>query len=419
MVVLGLAIFAVLAGIIGIIMVRRPSPEPAPVEEVIQMAGHEEAVDEAHTEQEKPTNDQNVSVAEETADSVDESTSEGTMTSTDTEVKNDITVPTAGAKVGVSMPDKDNERWYKDGTDMEKELTDAGYEVDLQFAFNDSRTQLDQIKTMVEEGCDVLVIAASAVNTLGEALDMAAENDIPVIAYDRLIMNTDAVSYYVTFDPYLVGAVQGSYIKDSLNLDNADGPFRLEITAGDPDDANAQYYYYGAMDILQPYIDMGKLVVSSRQSTFGAVATFQWRADNAQSRAWNILSAYYKNNNVDAWLCSNDRLALGVENALAANYSGKYPIVTGLDCDIENVKNIIEGKQSMSVLRDTRIPVTQIVKMVEQIINGEEVDVNDTESFDNGVIVVPTYLCESVYVDAYNYKELLIDTGYYTENDLR
>ena len=325
-----------------------------------------------------------------------------------------------GEKIGVSMPTKDLQRWNQDGANMEEQLKDAGYEVELQYASNDPATQLNQIKTMIGNGADVLVIAAIEGDSLGEALDMAAEYEIPVIAYDRLLMNSDAVSYYATFDNYMVGTVQGTYVKDTLDLDNAEGPFNIEFTAGDPGDNNAGYFFAGAYDVLSPYIEEGKLVVPSGQVEFAEVATPQWKTDEAQKRAENILSSYYADGTeLDAWVCSNDSTALGVETALAANYDGEYPIVTGQDCDIENVKNMLAGKQSMSVFKDTRTLASQVVKMVGQILNGEEVDVNDTETYDNGVIVVPSYLCEPVFADANNYKELLIDSGYYTEDQLQ
>ena len=298
-----------------------------------------------------------------------------------------------GEKIGVSMPTKDLQRWNQDGANMEEQLKDAGYEVELQYASNDPATQLNQIKTMIGNGADVLVIAAIEGDSLGEALDMAAEYEIPVIAYDRLLMNSDAVSYYATFDNYMVGTVQGTYVKDTLDLDNAEGPFNIEFTAGDPGDNNAGYFFAGAYDVLSPYIEEGKLVVPSGQVEFAEVATPQWKTDEAQKRAENILSSYYADGTeLDAWVCSNDSTALGVETALAANYDGEYPIVTGQDCDIENVKNMLAGKQSMSVFKDTRTLASQVVKMVGQILNGEEVDVNDTETYDNGVKVVPSYL---------------------------
>lgn len=326
----------------------------------------------------------------------------------------------AGTKVGVSMPTKDLQRWNQDGANMQAELEAAGYEVDLQYASNDVQTQVSQIENMISSGANVLVIAAIEGSSLGEALDMAKSANIPVIAYDRLLMNSDAVSYYATFDNYMVGTKQGQYIVDTLDLDNVDGPFNLEITAGDPGDNNAGYFYNGAMDVLNPYIEAGKLVVVSGQSSFDECATPVWATETAQSRAENILSSNYADGTqVDVWLCSNDSTALGVENALEANYTGEWPIITGQDCDVANVKNMLAGKQSMSIFKDTRTLASQVVKMVGQILKGETVDVNDTESYDNGTGIIPSFLCEPVYADKDNYKELLIDSGYYTEADLQ
>jgi len=325
-----------------------------------------------------------------------------------------------GTKVGVAMPTKDLQRWNQDGANMQKELEAAGYEVDLQYASNDVQTQVSQVENMINSGCNVLVVAAIEGSSLGEAMDMAAEKNIPVIAYDRLIMNSDAVSYYATFDNYKVGQVQGQYIIDQLDLDNATDTFTMEVTAGDPGDNNAGFFYDGAMDLLKPYIEKGTIEVKSGQTEFADVATAQWATETAQSRMENILSTYYADGtNLDICLCSNDSTALGVENALAANYKGDYPIVTGQDCDIENTKNMIAGKQSMSVFKDTRTLASQVVKMVGQILKGETVDVNDEKTYDNGKGVVPSYLCEPVFADKDNYKELLIDSGYYTEDQLK
>ena len=322
-------------------------------------------------------------------------------------------------KVGVSMPTKDLQRWNQDGENMEAKLKEAGYEVDLQFANNDVNTQLTQVQTMIDNGCDVVVIAAIEGSSLGSALEKAGEKGIPVIAYDRLLMESDAVSYYATFDNYMVGTVQGTFVKDALDLDNAEGPFNIEFTAGDPGDNNAGFFFNGAMDVLKPYIESGKLVVPSGQTEFEQVATPTWKTDVAQARAEDILASNYADGTeLDAWLCSNDSTALGVTNALEANYVGEWPIITGQDCDIQNTKNMIAGKQSMSVFKDTRTLAAQVVKMVGQILKGEEVDVNDTETYNNNVKVVPSFLCEPVFANADNYKELLIDSGYYTEDQL-
>nr|MCR4884433.1 sugar-binding protein [Clostridiales bacterium] len=303
----------------------------------------------------------------------------------------------AEGKVGVSMPTKDLQRWNQDGENMQKMLEEAGYTVDLQYASNDVQQQLNQVTNMINGGCQVVVIAAIEGSSLGSALDLAKEKGIPVIAYDRLLMESDAVSYYATFDNYKVGTVQGTYVKEKLDLDNAEGPFALEVTAGDPGDNNANFFYSGAIDVLKPYIESGKLVVKSGQIEFNDVATPTWKTEVAQNRASSILSSFYADgSNIDVWLCSNDSTALGVINALEDNYDGEWPIITGQDCDKPNVKKMIEGKQSMSVFKDTRTLAAQVVKMVGQILAGETVDVNDTTTYDNNKIVVPSFLCEPV-----------------------
>ena len=321
-------------------------------------------------------------------------------------------------KVGVSMPTQDLQRWNQDGAYMKEKFEAAGYEVDLQYAGNKPDTQLSQVENMINSGCKVLVIAAIESSSLSQALDKAAKKKIPVIAYDRLIMDNANVSYYATFDNYKVGQIQGNFVKEKLDLDNAAGPFNVEFTAGDPGDNNAKFFFNGAMDVLKPYIDAGKIVVVSGQTDFDSVATPEWSSATAQARAENIIGSNYADKNIDAWLCSNDSTALGVENALMNSYTGDFPIVTGQDCDIANVKNMLAGKQSMSVFKDTRTLASQVVKMVTQIIKGETVDVNDTKTYNNGKKVVPSYLCSPVFASKDNYKEILITSGYYTEADI-
>ena len=322
--------------------------------------------------------------------------------------------------IGVAMPTQDLQRWNQDGENMKKELEAKGYEVDLQYAGNEVSTQVSQVENMIANGDELLVVASIEGDSLGTVLAQAKENNIPVISYDRLIMNTDAISYYATFDNYLVGKTQGQFLVDALDLDNTDGPYNIEFVTGDPGDNNVNFFFGGAMDVLQPYIDEGKLVVPSGQMTKDEVATANWSTETAQSRFENILSSYYADGtNLDAVLASNDSTALGVENALAANYTGEYPIITGQDCDIANMPNIIDGKQAMSVFKDTRTLSSKVVEMVDAIMQGGEAPVNDTETYDNGTGVIPSFLCEPVVCTADNYKELLVDSGYYTEDQLK
>lgn len=343
-----------------------------------------------------------------------------TTAAASTQVSDSTATTTKGGLVGVAMPTKDLQRWNQDGTNMKEQLEKAGYKVDLQYASNDIQTQVSQIENMIANNSQLLVIASIDGDSLGTVLAQAKEKNIPVIAYDRLIMNSDAVSYYATFDNYMVGTKQGEYIEKALDLKNAAGPFNMEVFTGDPGDNNAKFFYNGAMDVLKPYIDSGKLVVKSGQVDFATVATANWATETAQSRMENIISSYYADGTkLDAVLCSNDSTALGAENALTSSYKGKWPVITGQDCDIANVKNMIAGKQSMSIFKDTRTLATQVVTMVDAIMKGEKAEVNDTKSYNNGKGIIPSYLCKPVFADASNYKTLLVDSGYYKESDLK
>lgn len=325
-----------------------------------------------------------------------------------------------GNLVGVAMPTKDLQRWNQDGENMKLQLEAAGYTVDLQYAANDIATQVSQIENMIANGCEVLVIASIDGEALGTVLDQAKAAGIPVIAYDRLIMNSDAVSYYATFDNWDVGVKQGEFIVEALDLANAgDKTYNIEYITGDPGDNNINFFFDGAISVLQPYIDAGTLVCPSGQTEKQTVATANWATDAAQARFENILASYYSDGTqLDAVLASNDSTALGVANALASSYTGNYPVLTGQDCDIASVKNMIAGTQSMSVFKDTRTLAAKTVEMVDAIMKGTEPPINDTETYDNGTGIIPSFLCEPVAATVDDIQELLIDSGYYSEADL-
>jgi putative multiple sugar transport system substrate-binding protein len=321
--------------------------------------------------------------------------------------------------VGVAMPTKDLQRWNQDGENMKKMLEEAGYEVDLQYGANDIQTQVSQIENMIANGCKALVIASIDGDSLGTVLAQAQEKNIPVIAYDRLIMNSKAVTYYATFDNWLVGETQGKFIEEKLDLKSGAGPFNIEFITGDPGDNNINFFFDGAMSILQPYLDNGQLVCPSGQTEKAVVATANWATDAAQARFETILTSNYADKQLDAVLASNDSTARGVENALESSYTNDvYPIITGQDCDIAIMKNLIDGKQAMSVFKDTRTLASKVVEMVDAIMQGKEPPINDTKTYDNGTGIIPSYLCEPVACTVDNYEELLIDSGYYTMDQI-
>ena len=321
--------------------------------------------------------------------------------------------------IGVAMPTKDLQRWVQDGDNMKSQLEAAGYQVDLQYAANDIPTQVSQLQNMIANGCEVLVIACIDGFSLGTVLAEAKAANIPVIAYDRLIMDSDAVTYYATFDNWDVGVKQGTHIVEALDLDNQAGPFNIEFITGDPGDNNINFFFDGAISVLQPYIDAGKLVAQSGQYEKAVVATPGWATDAAQARFETILGTYYADQPLHAVLASNDSTAMGVINALDSSYNNDvWPVVTGQDCDIANMPHIINGKQAMSVFKDTRTLASKVVEMVDAIMKGAEPPINDTETYNNDVKVVPSFLCEPVAGTVDNYKELLVDSGYYTAEQL-
>jgi len=330
------------------------------------------------------------------------------------------------SKVGVSMPTKDLQRWNQDGANMKAQLEKAGYTVDLQYAANDIPTQVSQIENMVTGGCKVLVIASIDGTALSNVLEQARKKKIQVIAYDRLIMNTKAVSYYATFDNYKVGTIQGDYLVEKLGLKSrsASDPVTMEFFTGDPGDNNINFFFGGAMDVLTPYIDKGVIVCPSGQTAKAQAATLNWSTEEAQKRMENLITSNGygpKGKKLDAVYCSNDSTANGVTNALlSAGYTAdNFPIITGQDCDIVAVKNMLKGTQAMSIFKDTRTLASKVVEMVDAIMKGSKPPVNDTKTYDNGTGIIPSFLCEPVYGSVENYKELLIDSGYYTEAQLR
>jgi putative multiple sugar transport system substrate-binding protein len=336
----------------------------------------------------------------------------------------------ATLKVGVSMPTKSLQRWNQDGDNLKAQLEEAGYEVDLQYAAdNDVPLQVTQLENMISGGCKVLVIAAVDGNQLGSPLEQAKENGVKVIAYDRLIMNSDAVNYYASFDNTKVGEAQGQFIIDALKLDTEKGPFNIELFTGDPADNNVNFFFGGAMSKLQPYIDNGVLKVPSGETKQAQAATENWNTEKSQARMENLISSQgYKPNGtkLDAVLSSNDSVAQGITNALAgAGYTkDDFPVLTGQDCDITSMKNMLKGLQSMSIFKDTRTLATQTVKMVDAILKGEEPEINNTTDYDNDSSedvknIIPSFLCDPTPCTLDNYKELLITSGYYKEDELK
>ena len=326
--------------------------------------------------------------------------------------------------VGVSMPTKSSARWILDGENMVKVLKERGYKVDLQYADDDIPNQLAQVENMVTKGAKVLVIGAIDGTTLTDVLAKAHDKGIKVIAYDRLIRGTPNVDYYATFDNFQVGVLQAGYIEKALDLKSGKGPFNIELFGGSADDNNAFFFYNGAMSVLKPYIDKGKLVVRSKQMGMDKVATLRWDGATAQARMDNLLSAYYGNARIDAVLSPYDGISIGILSSLKGVGYGTpkmpMPIVTGQDAEVPSVKSIIRGEQASTIFKDTRELAKVTANMVDAMLSGKTVVVNDTKTYNNGVKVVPAYLLKPAVVDKANWKEVLVTTSkYYTEAQVK
>ena len=325
--------------------------------------------------------------------------------------------------IGIAMPTKSSARWIDDGNNMVKVLKERGYGTDLQYADDDIPNQLSQVENMVTKGSKVLVIAAIDGTTLSDALKQAKAQGITVIAYDRLIRDTPNVDYYATFDNFQVGVLQASSIVNALGLKDGKGPFNIELFGGSPDDNNAYFFYDGAMSVLKPYIDSGKLVVASGQMGMDKVATLRWDGATAQARMDNLLSAFYGKKRVDAVLSPYDGLSIGIISSLkGVGYGSKdqpMPYISGQDAEVPSIKAMLRGEQYSTIFKDTRDLAKVTADMVDAVLSKKEVTVNDTKTYNNGVKVVPSYLLEPVSVNLSNYEEILVGSGYYTADQLK
>ena len=325
--------------------------------------------------------------------------------------------------IAISMPTKSSARWIADGANMVQYFKEKGYKTDLQYADDDIPNQLAQIENMVTKGSKVLVIAAIDGTTLSDVLQKAADKGVKVIAYDRLIKGSKNVDYYATFDNFQVGVLQAQSIEKALDLKAGKGPFNIELFGGSPDDNNAFFFYNGAMSVFKPYIDSGKLVVRSKQMGMEKVGTLRWDGAVAQARMDNLLSAYYAKDRVDAVLSPYDGLSIGILSSLKGVGYGSpkqpMPVVSGQDAEVPSVKSILRKEQASTVFKDTRELAKVTVAMVDAMLAGKTPEVNDTKTYNNGVKVVPSYLLKPVSVDASNWKQVLIDSGYYKESQIR
>ncbi len=332
--------------------------------------------------------------------------------------------------IGVSMPTQTSERWIADGNSVKEKLQAKGYKVDLQYAGDEIPTQSQQIDQMITQGADVLIIAAIDGTALTGQLQAAAQAKIPVISYDRLILGSPNVDFYVSFDNYKVGVAQATALLVGLGLQNKDGskgtatgPFTVELFAGSLDDNNTQYFFGGAMDTLKPFFDNGTLKVKSGQTKIEQIATLRWQQGVAQTRMEDLLtSSYNDGSTVDGVLSPYDGISRGIITALQnAGYGKgkkKLPVVTGQDAEIASIKLINDGVQSSTVFKDTRLLAEQAAIAAEAFLQEKQPQANDTTTYNNKVKVVPAYLLPIQTVFKDDIKSVLVDSGYWTAEEV-
>lgn len=344
----------------------------------------------------------------------------------DTPANNENTDNDGAQTVGISMPTKSLERWNRDGSYLKEQFEKAGYNVLLTYSDNDNNQQNNDIANMLAENIDLLIVAAIDGEALAQTLADAKDQNVPVIAYDRMITNSDAVNYYVSFDNYTVGVLQAQYVIDKLNLANAgDKTYNIEFTAGDPADNNAGFFFNGAYDTLKTYIDAGTLKIPSGKTTFEQVATPAWSTDTAMENFQNTLASYYSDGTVlDIALCSNDSTAMGVAKAITSDYAGSNtPLVTGQDGDIANLQNIVDGVQTMTVYKNVADEAGVTLVLAQALLAGETIDASlcdkfaveaacNTTDYSNGTTAATSFLLVPYSIDAEN-LQLLVDTGNY------
>ena len=327
--------------------------------------------------------------------------------------------------IGISLPTKSLERWNRDGIYLKEQFESQGYNVELRYSNDDVYQQNNDIECLIADSVDVLLVVPIDGDALSQTLKRAGEDGIEIISYDRLIRNTDAIDYYISFDNNGVGRLQGQFIIDSLNLDKAEGTYNIEFVLGDPADNNATYYYNGAMEVLKPYLDSGKLNIPSGKESFEEAATPGWSTDDAYENMQNTLASYYSDGSrLDAVLASNDAVALGASKAIQSDYKGSnFPIITGQDADIIAIHNIVDNTQAMTVFKNVNEEAAVAVEVAGALLEGRKPSdeliaslpkgtVFDTESYNNNARVVSSYLLPPAIITRAN-LDTLVATGHY------
>ena len=313
----------------------------------------------------------------------------------------DSSTSTSQRTVAVCFPNT-TPSWQRNGDSLKKLLEDENFSVNIQFA-GDVEEQKKQVAEVIESKPSCIVVGAIDSAAFAEVLTQAKEFSIPVIAFDRIILNTDAVSYYASFDNDAIGEAMGLYFESALNLKNGGGPYNIELFAGGDADNNAHIFFKQTMQILEPYFQSGQLVCRSGQKDFNSCAVADWNSANARPRIQKILNDFYGEETLHAILSPNDDIAGVLIDELQK--AGKPNVlISGLDGDPAAFERIKSGTQTFTISKDPDTLNAKCVRMIKAVVEGTQPDINDVKTYNNGVITVPAYLCTPQIIDKTNVK---------------
>jgi putative multiple sugar transport system substrate-binding protein len=334
----------------------------------------------------------------------------------------------ASVDVGIVLPTKDEPRWVQDEQRFKDALKDSDYTTEILFSQGSSAKEKENVETLINKGIKVLIICPQDGDAAAAAVEAAKKEDITVISYDRLITNTDAVDYYVTFDSVAVGAAQGQYL-----IDNAKGTNQpLYLYAGAASDNNAFLFFQGAWSVLQPKIADGTFKIANSSEAEGlkdtaelsrdqlsailGQVTTNWDANDAKNKAQTHLTAAAADMKGDvSVLAPNDGTARSIADVFASDGDISSYVVTGQDAEKASIQYVIDSKQSMTVFKDVRTLVKDAMGMAIEVLDGNSPET--TGSYNNGSVDVKAKQTDVIVVDKENVQQELIDSGYYEASE--
>ena len=336
-------------------------------------------------------------------------------TSADSSAGVSISTPSKGKNamssrlVGISMPEQAG-RWEQEATTMQTILQAKDYTVELAYADNNSDTQIEQVKAMLDDDCGAIIVASVDSEALSDALATCDTSNTTMIAYSTLVPDCSTIDYFIGIDSYTNGQIQAKYLVQKLGLKKTKKSFNLEIFH-QSNSGSALYAFLGAMDVLKPYLDDSTLVIPSDRTTAETCGVTD--AGEAKKALGHLLESTYADGKpLDAILCTDDTLSVAVAQELQKDYSGSvFPLISGCNCNPESIQLLMDGKLSVTSVENTQKIAQQAAKMADQAMQGKTVEQSKQNPYD-----VPAYVYEPVKVTLKNYKDVLFKTGLYKKN---